>query len=57
MAVRSREQAGRQRLDAANLSRHAEYEHAGSGTDIARNEVPRLLASSESLLKESENGG
>ena len=53
----SRKRAGKQRLDAANLPHRAEHEDAVAGPNIVRNEIPRLLENSESLLKESGHGG
>jgi|GEM_PF-4434992 uncharacterized protein with HEPN domain len=54
-------QAGRQRFDEASLRYRIIHEYAEVDTGIVwaivQNEVPRLLDSSESLLKELDYGG
>ncbi len=55
--ARSREQAARQRPNAAILRHCVEHEYAGACPDIVQNEIPWLLETPESLLKEAEHDG
>ncbi len=52
VVVRSRKQAERLRIDAANLRHRIVHEYAEIDPAIVQNEVPRLLEKSEAMLEE-----